>query len=64
MDAWQERLCREKDELNVRIAKLREFLQNPTDSIRPQELGRLRFQLCAMEAYSVVLAERFAINLP
>ena len=62
MEAYQERVIEEKRALDVKLKKLRYFVDNDAVFVGlPQaEKRRLNRQLNAMEAYSYVLGERIA----
>lgn len=57
---WRERLSMEEAELNDRITKLRDFLEDTTasKSLTKELRAIMQAQLKAMRAYSATLAER------
>ena len=60
MLSYQERLAVEKDELNDRISKLKNFIANNETfrNLQEAERGRMTRQLEVMTEYSQILAER------
>lgn len=56
---YQNRVVKEKKELDVKLQKLNAFLLTP-EGADPVELELLRRQLEAMTRYSTVLGERIA----
>ena len=60
MLSYQDRLNIERDELNDRISKLKNFIANNETfrNLQEAERGRMTRQLEAMTEYSQILAER------
>jgi CHASE3 domain sensor protein len=58
MKQYQERVVREKDELDKKIKKLQTFLQDPPENLAVYDKKLLRKQLIFMNQYSEVLTER------
>lgn len=63
MQAYQQRVITEKEQLEEKITKLDSFItgSDDFDSIEVDEQDRLRRQLAAMKDYSAVLGERIAV---
>lgn len=55
---WQTRVLLEKEELDGKIARLKEFLVNPLCFLSDENRELMEKQLMAMEQYTNVLAER------
>lgn len=61
MQAYQERVVIEKEELQDKLVKLLAFFQTPTFSgLSETERSRLRNQARFMDGYAAVLEERIA----
>lgn len=61
MEAYQERVIAEQEQLDERATKLEQFIQSAQfSSLPPAEQGRLKRQLKIMGEYSQVLGERIA----
>jgi len=58
MEEYQRRVVEEADTLDVKIAKLETFLENPPININIPELSRLKRQADAMRLYSYILHNR------
>jgi len=59
MEAYQERVVAEKNELDERITKLRMFIESPGfGNIEVAEQKRMRRQELIMQLYSDVLVDR------
>lgn len=59
MQAYQERVVEEKNELDIKIEKLTTFLKGEAyDKLNPAEQGRMAKQLDIMRSYSDVLGDR------
>ena len=60
MQAFQERVIEERNDLVEKVNKLTEFLDNSeaVSTLIPGELGRLKTQLAIMQAYVEVLDSR------
>ena len=60
MKAYQKRVVEEKRELDKKLAKLHEFINDEVvfSGVEVMEQGRLRRQEILMEIYSEVLGER------
>jgi len=61
MEAYQERVVAEKEELDEKLSKLKAFTESEQfQSVPADEQGRMNRQHAAMEDYSNVLGERIA----
>jgi hypothetical protein len=61
MDPYQERVVKEKEELDDKLSRLRPFVKDNVFKTLPEtEQERVIRQLGLMEAYSKVLGERIA----
>ena len=60
MQPHQERVVKEKKELDTKIVNLSSFLSDPdkTEKVDGEEIDRMQRQLDVMNAYSGILAER------
>jgi hypothetical protein len=60
MQAYQERVIEERNDLVEKVNKLTEFLDNSeaVSTLLPGEEGRLKTQLAVMQAYVEVLDSR------
>ena len=59
MGAYKERVVAEKNELDVKIEKLRDFIESETfNETSVEEQKRMRRQELLMQLYSEVLADR------
>ena len=59
MQPYQQRVVKEKQDLDIKIADLKDFLNsNKFDVLHPLEKARLSLQKAAMLKYSGVLADR------
>ena len=64
MQPHQERVVKEKEELDEKLAKLKKFCFGPDTktfaSLSPEERDRLEDQYTAMKTYSDILGRRIA----
>jgi hypothetical protein len=61
MEAYQERVVLEKNELDEKISKLSTFISSEKfSSVKEDEVNRLRNQLSIMIDYSNILGERIS----
>ncbi len=61
MSTFKERLITEKQELDEKLAKLKDFqTSEPFKLIKPVQISLLNIQAQAMAAYSQCLAERLS----
>ena len=58
LQAYQERVVVERDELEEKLSKLENFLQQPRPNVIGEEWARLIRQRDAMQSYAIVLQER------
>lgn len=59
MEAYQQRVIEERDQLSRRVDKLCEFFGSPLSSgVSDEEFDRLEHQLHLMKAYLYILDER------
>jgi hypothetical protein len=60
MEGWQERVMKEREELEDKIFKLTRFTKTPAqwNVLHQAERGRLRTQLHLMRQYANVLTDR------
>ena len=62
MEPYQERVVKEREELNIKIGKLSDFIADPQFStlVDVDEQERLKWQFICMSLYSTILHERIA----
>jgi DNA primase large subunit len=60
LEVWQERVIQEKKELDEKISKLQDFLDNPIQQqgVAREEIVRLYAQNLLMVQYSAILGAR------
>ena len=60
LQPFQKRVVEEKEQLDGKIFRLREFLATPSTEVSAIEMARLKTQLFYMDEYSRILGERIA----
>lgn len=61
MQPFQQRVVDEKSELDIKVAKLKTFMEHETfGNLSTDEQVRMHRQVAAMTEYSTVLGERIA----
>ncbi|MCP4507046.1 MAG: DUF3850 domain-containing protein [Fuerstiella sp.] len=61
MSTWQERLVEEKEQLDDRIERLVQFMNNGAKALRPEDFSVLTFQLGVMRQYFGILGRRIQL---
>lgn len=63
METWQEKVCKELEELRAKLANLEAFMRSPSFSALDTENRQLLLaQFQYMSGYATILVSRLAIN--